>query len=53
MFNMDFVFSISSFETVVLTLLVLSVFVYTFVVMRHKTNTLHHVDAMAGDEGED
>ena len=53
MFNMDFVFSITSFETVVLTLLVLTVFVYTYVIMRHRTYTGPHVDTRAGDEGED
>jgi hypothetical protein len=53
MTNMDVVFSISSFETLVLSAIVVSMFVYTFAVLRHKEYPGHHVDTMAGDEGDD
>jgi hypothetical protein len=45
--------SLAAFETLVLLLIVASVFIYTFVVVRHRTDTSHHTDAMAGGEGDE
>lgn len=53
MTSMDWFFSMSTLNVVIMLLTVLFVFMYTFMVSFSKPHTHPPVDLMAGDEGED
>ena len=53
MTNIDWVFSMTGVDTIIVLMIVLAGIFYTFSVSNKSTPTHHSVDTMAGDEGED
>jgi hypothetical protein len=53
MTNVDWVFSMTGVDTIIVSMIVLAAIIYTFSVSKKYTPTHHSVDTMAGDEGED
>jgi len=53
MTNIDWVFSMTGVDTVIVSVIVVAAIMYTFWISKKNTPTHHSVDTMAGDEGED
>jgi len=53
MTNIDWVFSMTGVDTVIVSVIVVAAIMYTFSISKKNTPTHHSVDKMAGDEGED
>jgi hypothetical protein len=53
MTNIDWVFSMTGVDTVIVSVIVVAAIMYTFSISKENTPTHHSVDKMAGDEGED